>query len=387
MKKTLFFLLLMTVNFLWSQEEVISEEITGHIYKPQLVDATESRISGLTLPQGFKIAKFAENLGKPRMMVVNENGDVYVSRRKGDVILLKDTNNDGKADEQQVVLTKEGAHGVEIYDNMFYLITVNEVFKGKMNSDGTIGELEKIIDNLPDGGQHPNRMLAFGPDGMMYISVGSTCNACDETRKENATILRANPDGSNREIYATGLRNTIGFDWHPQTQQLYGMDHGIDWLGDKKQKEELNLLEEGSNYGWPYIYVDGKYNMADKPPKMTREEYAKTVTNPVMLFTAHSAPMNLKFYEGDMFPSEYKNTALVTFRGSWNRKPASGYKIMKIDFEDGKPVSSEDFVTGFLTDNGTSHFARLVGLAEMPDGSILVSDDTNGIIYRISYKE
>jgi len=154
-----------------------------------------------------------------------------------------------------------------------------------------------------------------------------------------------------------------------------------------KQKEELNLIEKNGVYGWPYIYADGKFNKADEPENMTWEEYAKLATEPQMLFTAHSAPMSLKFYKGDMFPEKYKESALVTFRGSWNRKPPSGHKIMKVQFENGNPVKSEDFVTGFLSKDGTSRFARLVDLVELPDGSILVSDDTNGIIYRITYQE
>lgn len=368
-----------------TQDSIISENIIGHIFKPKIVEPTDARVSQLNLPAGFSISKFAENLGSPRIIEVSPQGHIYVTTREDEVILLKDSNNDGSADQRQTVVTEDQAHGLAFHDNMFYLITVNDVFRAPMNEDGTIGQLEKIIENLPDGGQHPNRTMAFGPDGMLYISVGSTCNACDETREENATMVRTNPDGSNRTIFARGLRNTIGFDWHPETGEFFGMDHGIDWLGDNEQKEELNHITEGADYGWPYIYADGKYNKADEPANMTWEEYAEKSIEPVLLFTAHSAPMSLKFYEGDMFPEEYKNSALVTFRGSWNRKPASGYKIMKVNFENGKPVNAEDFVTGFLSEDGQSRFARLVGLTELPDGSVLVTDDEHGIIYRITY--
>lgn len=387
--KTLLFLMLLSTSMVGAQvkDSIISETMTGHIYKPQLEKATDHHVSNLKLPDGFKIEKFAEDMGQPRIIEVSPKGHIYVTRREGDVLLLKDTNKDGKMDSKQTVITKKGAHGLAFQDNMLYLITVNDVFKAPLNEDGSVGELTKILENLPDGGQHPNRTIAFGPDGMLYISVGSTCNACDETRDENATIVRANPDGSNRRIYAKGLRNTIGFDWHPTTQKLYGMDHGIDWLGDNEQKEELNHITENGIYGWPYIYADGKYNKADKPKDMNWKEYAEKTTMPELLFTAHSAPMSLKFYKGNMFPASYKNSALVTFRGSWNRKPACGYKIMKVDFENGKPVRSEDFVTGFLFNDGASVFARLVGLTELPDGSVLVTDDTNGVIYRISFKK
>lgn len=386
MKKTII-LLFLTSSIVFAQNKVISEDVKGHIYKPEMVKATEERISKLKLPSGFTIKKFAENLKTPRIIEVSDNGNVYISRREGDVLLLKDKNGDGKADQQQTVLTKKGVHGLAFHENTLYFITVNEVFRAELKKDGTLMESEKIIEDLPDGGQHANRTLAIGPDEKLYISIGSTCNACAETREENASILVSDLDGSNLTIFASGLRNTIGFDWHPGNNALFGMDHGIDWLGDNKQKEELNQIEKNGVYGWPYIYADGKFNKADEPENMSWEEYAELATEPEMLFTAHSAPMSLKFYKGTMFPEEYQESALVTFRGSWNRKPPSGHKIMKVVFENGKPVKSEDFVTGFLSKDGTSRFARLVSLAELPDGSILVSDDTNGIIYRIAYIE
>lgn len=387
--KKLLCMLLFSGGVLWAQEKdtVITESMEGHIFKPKTVDATQERVSQLQLPAGFTIEKFAEDLGSPRIVEVSPQGNVYVTTREDDVYLLKDTDNDGKADQRQIVLHEKQAHGLAFRDNTFYLITVNDVFKAPMNNDGTVGELEKIVEGLPEGGQHPNRTMAFGPDGMLYISVGSTCNACDETSEENATMVRTGPDGGDRTIFAEGLRNTVGFDWHPETQELWGMDHGIDWLGDEEQKEELNRITEGAHYGWPYIYSDGNYNEADEPQDMTWPEFAEKSTEPEMLFAAHSAPMVFKFYEGNMFPEEYQNAALAVFRGSWNREDPVGYKIMKVDFENGKPTNAEDFVTGFLTDGGQSQFARLVGLTEMPDGSVLVTDDENGIVYRISYGE
>lgn len=389
MRNIILLVLFLSGNLIWSQEKdsIVEDNITGNIFKPKKIETTDDRIAALSLPRGFHIERYAENLGSPRIIAVSPDGNVYVTRREGDVILLKDTNKDGKADDLNTVVEKEGAHGIAFQGDMFYLVTVNEVYRTEMNDDGSLGELEEIITDLPDGGQHSNRTIGFSPDGMMYISVGSTCNACEESREESAAMLRSDGNGRYLEVFATGLRNTVGFDWHPETNELFGMDHGIDWLGDDEQKEELNLLTEGADYGWPYIYDDGQFNIAIEPEEMSWEAYAERTTNPEMLFTAHSAPMEFRFYRGDQFPSEYKNSALVVFRGSWNRKPASGYKIMRVDFEDGRPVNSEDFVTGFLTEDGTSQFARLVGLAELPDGSVLVSDDDNGMIYRIYYQE
>jgi glucose/arabinose dehydrogenase len=166
--------------------------------------------------------------------------------------MVKDENGDGRADGEPVsVANRSGAHGLAIHDGKLYLITVKEVFVADILADGRLGPLTMIIGDLPDAGQHASRTMAFGPDGMLYISVGSTCNACNESNQENATILRASPDGKSRTIFAKGLRNTIGFAWHPVTGELWGMDHGIDFLGDEEQPEELNKIEFSKQYGWP----------------------------------------------------------------------------------------------------------------------------------------
>ena len=201
----------------------------------------------------------------------------------------------------------------------------------------------------------------------------------------NATLVRSNIDGSNKKVFAKGLRNTIGFGWHPETDELWGMDHGIDWLGDDEQREELNLIKENLIYGWPYIYGEGKYNPSDRPQgDTTYSQYAQLTTFPTLTYQAHAAPMQMAFYTGDRFPADYKNDAFVAMRGSWNRSVPAGYKIVRLHFENGKPVRFDDFLTGFLINGNQSHFARLVGVAVHPDGSILVSDDTNGVIYRVS---
>ena len=301
-----------------TDEETTTTQVEGYVYKPALVDATNENVQQLQVPDGFTVTKFAENLGMPRMLIVSAAGNVYASdRQAGLVMMIQDTDDDGVADQTQTVATIKQAHGLAIHDNQMYIIAVNEVYVADMNADGTLGQPQMIISDLPDGGQHPNRTLNFGPDGMMYISVGSTCNACDEPNEENATMLVANPDGSNRRIFAKGLRNTIGFTWHPQTQELWGLDHGIDWLGDNEQVEEVNHIVEGGDYGWPFIYGDGRYNPADRPPgDTTYQEYLQMTTNPVLGYQAHSAPMSLLFYTGDHFPEEYQNDAFATMRGS-----------------------------------------------------------------------
>lgn len=376
-----------------TNQQPTSAQVQGSVFEPALVPATDERIAQLSVPAGFTISKFADQMGKPRMLVVGESGTVYVSdRTAGTVTLLRDTNADGKADQKQVVATIKSVHGLTIHAGKLYMVSIKDVYSASLNADGTLGEPQKLISDLPDAGQHPNRTIAFGPDGFMYITVGSTCNACAEPNPEHATMLQANPDGTGRKIFASGLRNTIGFGWHPQTKELYGFDHGIDWLGDDQQKEELNSIKQGAFYGWPYIYADGNYNPHPRPMGDTTyaQILAKT-TLPSLLYDAHAAPLGMVFYTStgaaSSFPAEYQNDAIVTMRGSWNRSQPSGYKVVRVHFENGKPVSSNDLVTGFLVDNNQAQFGRPVGVVQHPDGSVLFTDDNNGVIYRLSYQK
>ncbi len=363
---------------------------TVHTFKPAKVAATPARVSQLKAPAGFTVSVFADELKNARIIAIGPQNRVYVSRREqGDVVLLQDANGDGRADAPpEVVANRSGAHGIAVHDGKFYLVTVKQLFAADVQPDGHLGPLKMLISDLPDGGQHANRTLAFGPDGMIYLSVGSTCNACNEDNPESATLLRISPDGKHRSIFATGLRNTIGFDWYPVTGELWGMDHGIDFLGNDIQPEELNKLERGKRYGWPHIWGADGINPQSTPPGEISKAQWKALSTPMVLgYTAHAAPMQMLFYRGSSFPSDYVNDAFVTMRGSWNREPASGYEIVRVRYTNGKPVAFEPFVTGFLTDDGTTHIARPVGLAATADGSLLMADDANGVIYRVAYTD
>ena len=363
--------------------------IATAVWKPEKVEATPQRIAAIKAPPGFAVTAFATGLKNARIVAVAPSGDIYVSRRdQGDVLLLQDKNGDGKADGPPVtVASRAGAHGLAIRDGKLYLATVKEVFVADIQPDGRLGPLQLIIGDLPDAGQHPNRTLAFGPDGMLYISAGSTCNTCNESNPENATLLRATPDGKQRTIFATGLRNTIGFDWQPRTGELWGFDHGIDFLGDDTQQEELNKLELGKQYGWPHVYGAGEiYPQSTPVGDITKEQWKARSTPMTLGYTAHAAPMQLVFYRHGAFPAEYEGDAFVTMRGSWNRSSASGYEIVRVRFADGQPRAIEPFVTGFLTDGGKTHIARPVGLAVAKDGALLMADDANGVLYRIAYQ-
>jgi Raf kinase inhibitor-like YbhB/YbcL family protein len=362
--------------------------IAAAIVKPDKVEATPDRIASLKAPPGFKVSAFATGLKNIRIIAVAPDGTIYVSRRdQGDVVMLKDLDGDGRADGPAVtVASRAGAHGLAIRDGKLYLATVKEVFVADIQRDGTLSPLKLIIGDLPDAGQHPNRTLAFGPDGMLYISAGSTCNDCNESNPENATLLRASPDGKQRTIFATGLRNTIGYDWQPRTGELWGMDHGIDFLGDDEQPEELNKIELGKQYGWPHVYGAGAiYPQSTPVGDITKQDW-KAHSEPMALgYTAHAAPMQMVFYRAAGFPAEYQGDAFVTFRGSWNRSTPSGYEIARVRFADGQARSIEPFVTGFLTDGGKTHIARPVGLAVAKDGALLMADDANGVLYRVAY--
>jgi glucose/arabinose dehydrogenase len=331
---------------------------------------------------GFSVTVFARDLGAPRMLAVSEDGTVYVTRRdSNDVLAIRDSAGTGGA-ARKVVVNAPRVHGIALHDRKIYLATVNEIYAADLLPDGRVGSLRPIVTDLPSGGQHPNRTLGFGPDGMLYVSVGSTCNVCVEPDAEHATILRMRPDGTSRGVYARGLRNTLGFAW--QGAHLWGFDHGSDWMGNDTPPEELNLIQPAADYGWPYCYARRTPNryFSQEPTGSSKDELCPRTTAPALTYQAHSAPIQMAFYIGSAFPAEYRDDAFVAMRGSWNRQPPTGYKVVRVSFEDGRPVAISDFLTGFLQSNG--YIGRPAGLAFARDGSLLVSDDTGGFIYRVS---
>jgi Raf kinase inhibitor-like YbhB/YbcL family protein len=373
-----------------SPEDNDKRKVDAYFYELTPLKPGTDFAASLKLPRGYRASVWASGLGNTRMIAIAPDGSVYVSRRsEADIIRLADGDRDGRADgPPTVIVNRPGLHGLTIHAGMLYFMTAREVFRAPLRPDGGIGEVETLMDDLPDAGQHLNRTLAVGPDNMLYISAGSTCNACDESSQENATLIRATLDGNSRRVWASGLRNTIGFGWHPRTGELWGWDQGIDWLGNDLQREEVNRLEAGKRYGWPYVFEDGKLNPQDEPPGgITGAQWAAASTNPVLMHVAHSAGMQMAFHPGGGFGPDAAGDAFVALRGSWNRKPASGYELVRVRFDaDGRATRIEPFVSGFMSRDGTGQYGRPCGVAVMRDGSMLLSDDANGIIYQITYE-
>lgn len=360
-------------------KEVVT--ITHTTNYPEHLDFLPEMVNLLKVPDGWTVKIAASGLGKPRMLYYTPSGNMYVTRRDtGDVLLLKDTNNDSVFDEVKTVVAEfKGVHGITMKDNLLYLCNNNELRQYRMNADGTLWDKKMLFNDMPSAGQHPNRTMDFGPDGKLYISIGTLCNDCKESDREAASLVQIDPVTWKRTIYASGLRNMIGFDWHPQTGELWGVDNGGDAKGDDWPPEELNLIKEGKNYGYPFAYAKKEVDRSREDPAGDSKDKLVENTEPSMMeFQAHMAPIGYKF-----FPSgtPYSGDALVNWHGSWNRSKPVGFKVQRIKFSNGKPVGAEDFLTGFL--KGKTRFGRPAGVAIAANGTVYISDDANGVLYSI----
>lgn len=341
----------------------------------------------LQVPVGFTVTEVASGLPSPRFMALDSDGSlVFGSSTTGTVVRLRDTDGDGRYETQQIVAEDlPFVHSVAFVNGQLYAAAENQVVRlGDFGPDGRARSRQAVIDNLPTGATdlygHRTRTLLPGPDGMLYLSIGSSCDVCEEETPLRAAVLRANADGSGLAVFASGLRNTVGMAFRPFTDELWGMDMGRNNLGPDLPPEELNLLRQGQNYGWPYCYGDRQPN-----PEFADPARCAATEGPRYTFPAHWAPLGLVFYDQVGFPASYQGDALIAFHGSAAEQTEgsrTGYNVVRVRFKHGQPVAHEDLLRGFII--GRDAWGRPAGLLVLPDGSVLVSDDFGGRIFRIS---
>lgn len=351
----------------------------------------------LKVPAGFTVNVFAEGLDRPRWLALTPNGDVLVTEtRQNRILLLRDANKDGVAEVRKTFATSENGlnlpFGMTFAGDAFFVGNTDAVLKFAVSGDRVTGRGEKITE-LPGQGynQHWTRNVVTSPDGQkLYVSVGSRSNA-DEEPLPRASIQVMNLDGSDRQTFASGLRNPVGLDFNPATGTLFATVNERDQLGDDLVPDYLTQVQAGEFYGWPYAYLspDRLDPRHLKDGKSTRPDLVAQTRTPDVLFEAHSAALGLRFYTGNTFPDRYHNGAFVAFRGSWNRKQGTGYKIVFVPFNEGQSQGQyEDFVTGFLLDpSGPTTWGRPVGLLVLNDGSLIFTDEANNRIYRVQYTQ
>lgn len=333
----------------------------------------------------FRITLYASALAGVRMLRFTPEGDLIASQTpSGRVIILsRDTDGDGLSDARRVLLDGlNGPHGVDLDAGMLYVAEEDAIGRIKFNdATNTIeGAYQRIITGLPQGGGHSSRTLRVGPDGKLYVSVGSSCNVCLEDDPRRAAMLRYDLDGGNAEIFAQGLRNSVGFDWRPADGALYATDNGRDWLGDDFPPCELNRIEQGGHYGWPY--ANGR-NIPDPEFGAGAADKIARAMAPAFEFRAHNAPLGISFVRNPGAPKGLRGTALVALHGSWNRREKDGYKVVSLHWQPDGSIIQRDFLWGFL-ENGKVR-GRPVDVAEGPDGAFYVSDDFAGRIYRVAW--
>ncbi len=339
----------------------------------------------IKLPPGFSISVYAE-VPNARSMTLSSSGVLYVGNRSGDkVFAVADENKDGKADKVYTIASGlNSPNGVAFSDGSLYVATISTILRFD-DIDKKLAAPPKpvtVYDKYPTDEQHGWKFIAFGPDGKLYVPVGAPCNNCESENPIYASITRINKDGSGMEIVARGIRNTVGFTWHPQTNQLWFTDNGRDNMGNDVPGDELNTAPGAAmHFGYPFCQQG---NLLD--PEFGNGKNCSDYTAPVQILGPHVAALGMKFYTGNMFPATYKNQIFIAEHGSWNRTDPLGYRVTLVNLDaSGKSLGYSNFAEGWLQPGGKV-LGRPVDVLIMPDGSMLVSDDYSGVIYRIRYK-
>lgn len=341
---------------------------------------TDKVLENVRLPAGFQLEVYADNVPGARSMALGSQGTLFVGTRATTVYSLSGTPGTGLKPTVRVLADKLNMpNGVAFRDGSLYVAEINRILRyDDIEASLAKVPVAKVVrDDLPKDRHHGWKYIAFGPDGKLYVPIGAPCNVCNEPKY--ASITRMNADGSGHEVFARGVRNTVGFTWHPTSKELWFTDNGRDYLGEDKPPCELNVAPRaGLDFGFPYCH--GK---DIKDPEFGKLGECSRITPPVQTLGAHVAPLGVKFYTGTSFPAKYHNQVLIAEHGSWNRKEKSGYRLTLVRLEGGKALSYEPFATGF--NRGDQVFGRPVDLLVLEDGSMLISDDTAGAIYRLTY--
>ena len=352
-------------------------------------EKTRFEASNLKSPDGFHISVFAQTDG-PRMLTFSPGGVLLASESgEGKVVALPDPKHAGKAERVVELLTGlNEPHGIAFYEGKFYVAENDKVSRYDWDESSLKATNPKKLADLPGGGGHSTRSIVFH-GGKMYVSAGSTCNVCIEKDARRATVVEFNPDGSGMKIFTKGLRNAVGLAVNPKTDSVWVTVNGRDMLGDDLPPETIyDLGKSVGDAGWPYCYGD---RVPDREFTKPGDNRCQSVLEPKVQMQAHSAPLGLAFYEGTMFPAEYRGNVFVAFHGSWNRSVPTGYKVVRAKLDEkGQPVGgAQDFITGWLAPGETKKgrwMGRPVGIAVAGDGSMYLSDDSGNAVYRVTWK-
>ncbi len=366
---------------------------SGNQYSPDLGELATT-FDFLEVPSGFEVQVYSDQVPGARQMAISPSGTIFVGTRRsgenGRVYAVVDRDKDFKADTVYTITSGlRMPNGVAFKDGSLYVSEVSKIWRFDNIEENLSNPPEPvlIIDDYPTESSHGWKYIAFGPDGKLYIPVGAPCNVCnhEDDNPIFSTITRINPDGSGKEIIARGVRNTVGFDWHPETGNLWFTDNGRDWMGDDIPPCELNeITEENAHFGFPFLHGN---DIWDPEFGQTEEAQSREYTLPVQELGPHVAPLGLLFYTGTMFPEMYRNQALIAEHGSWNRSEKIGYQISIVTFDDnGEATSYQPFIKGWLQGEEDVR-GRPVAFLQLEDGSVLISDDQTGVIYRVTYSQ
>jgi glucose/arabinose dehydrogenase len=346
-----------------------------------------ANIEMLKLDPGFKISIFASDLDQPRQMIESKNGTIFIGERSGQIIALLDSDGNGQADSKRVIADDlTYSTGVSIFKGDLYFSEISKIWKIQdienwlQNNSSGFPKKILVTQDLPEDKWHGWKWLQHNAEGDIYTNVGAPCNICLSENPQYASIIRLKDD--NWEYVARGVRNSVGFDFHPETNKLYFGDNGRDWLGDDSPACELNRVDkDGLFYGFPYQHA-----LNVKDPEYGDLKSGYDYVDPILELGAHMAPTGLAFYDGEMFPKKYKNNIFITLHGSWNRSKKVGYKVIRVVLDgEGDVVDTKDFISGWL--DGETVLGRPAAPLIISDGSLLISDDKANVIYRITYKQ